>query len=236
MKTGNEESKPIEGVEQITSQTIDLSSLTDQKVREIYKEELSKDIDNLHRYVENVKKDFLTFFGLFASFMAFLSIEIQIFKSRDDWRELLGVTCLTLAFIGYFAILLMSVTREREDSKAQLGNSEEKKKITFNWQRTWPVIFTFLFSFAGVLLLLYDGATSAEKAIAQLEKKISKETERSKSDSLIIGSLKQNCDHLQGQIEKMENDAARFRNDIFGLDDFYAKKFGTPPMIDRYGN
>ena len=55
MKTGNEESKPIEGVEQITSQTIDLSSLTDQKVREIYKEELSKDIDNLHRYVENVK-------------------------------------------------------------------------------------------------------------------------------------------------------------------------------------
>jgi hypothetical protein len=51
MKTGNEESKPIEGVEQITSQTIDLSSLTDQKVREIYKEELSKDIDNLHRYV-----------------------------------------------------------------------------------------------------------------------------------------------------------------------------------------
>jgi len=212
-----------------SDKVVEMTELTDKRVREV-RAEFSKDIDNLHTYVESLKKDFLAFFGLFASFMAFLSIEIQIFKSRDDWRELLGVTSLTVAFIGYFALLLMSVMQ----TDKSLVSLNDIKKVSFNWQKTWPFLFTLLFAITGVILLTYSGTTTTKKALELLEKKITVEIEQNKHQKVTFDSLMQNHTQLHSELERLENETNRLRIEIYRLDSFHARMIGIMPTIERY--
>ena len=62
------------------------------QVRELLQEDLKG-------AVQDVKKDFFVIFGLFASFVIFISVNIQIFKSNDNIFELIGLSSIFLSFI-----------------------------------------------------------------------------------------------------------------------------------------
>ena len=73
--------------------------------------------ENIKKEGQDVKKDFIIIFGLFASFVTFLSIEVQIFKNKENVSELIGISSMTLAFILFFAIVINDITRENNNWK-----------------------------------------------------------------------------------------------------------------------
>lgn len=106
-------SKKIDENSEKLTQLVTTSSLNDnqkKEVKELLKAELEQSVSTLKSEMkkesEDTKKDFLTFFGLFASFVTFLSIEIQLFKNSDNILELVGVSSLSLSFVMFFALIL----------------------------------------------------------------------------------------------------------------------------------
>jgi hypothetical protein len=106
-------SKKIDENSERLTQLVTTSSLNDnqkKEVKELLKAELEQSVSTLKSEMkkesEDTKKDFLTFFGLFASFVTFLSIEIQLFKNSDNILELVGVSSLSLSFVMFFALIL----------------------------------------------------------------------------------------------------------------------------------
>lgn len=92
-----------------------------QEVKEFFKEDFEKSIEDLRTELktesQDAKKEFLTFFGLFASFMTFLSIEVQIFKTNNNINEILGISILILSFLMFFAIILNDISKDVDDFK-----------------------------------------------------------------------------------------------------------------------
>ncbi|TRX01377.1 YoaK family protein [Flavobacterium gawalongense] len=87
-----------------------------EEVKEFFKNEFENSISDLRRELkaesQDTKKEFLTFFGLFASFMTFLSIEVQIFKTNNNINEILGISILILSFLMFFAIVLNDISKD----------------------------------------------------------------------------------------------------------------------------
>ena len=90
-----------------------------QEVKEFFKEDFEKSISDLRGELkiesQDTKKEFLTFFGLFASFMTFLSIEVQVLKTNDNLNEILGISILILSFLMFFAIILNDISKDVKD-------------------------------------------------------------------------------------------------------------------------
>jgi hypothetical protein len=190
----------------------------EQKLGEAY----DRFVGDIKIETENLKKDFLTFFGLFASFMTFLSIEIQLFKNRDDWMELLGVTSVSFSFIVFFALVLNDIAKQKDKT---FGSKKEK------WHFWRYVCIVLVFAGVGVFLLLQGGRTSSNKAIEKVEKQLAKSAERVKQDSMVIDALKKSCENLGKQIEIIQNRDKQIRNDLNQMDQFLGRKFGLSPFI-----
>lgn len=155
------------------------------EVVELLKEQLENSVASLKDEVKqdsrDTKKDFLTFFGLFASFVTFLSIEVQLFKTNDNIFELLGVTSISFAFVMFFALILNEISK---------GGSELKdlKKPSY--------LLNILFLVAGVLCLFYGGCKDTSK-LKYLENK-------SKSDSIQIQQLQKDQIKSKQEILKLD--------------------------------
>jgi hypothetical protein len=98
-----------------------LSKEQEEQVRTVLKIDLEEAVDGLKKEVkkegQEVKKDFLTFFGLFASFVTFLSIEVQVFKNKQTVFELLGITSISLSFIMFFALVINDIAKDKSEWK-----------------------------------------------------------------------------------------------------------------------
>ncbi len=98
-----------------------LSKDQEEEVKKLLKKEVSDATinfnENIKREGQDIKKDFIIIFGLFASFVTFLSIEVQIFKNKENVSELIGISSITLAFILFFAIVINNITRENNNWK-----------------------------------------------------------------------------------------------------------------------
>lgn len=142
------------------------------EIKALLKEDLNSSVTNLiidvKKEGQEVKKDFLTIFGLFASFVTFLSIEVQVFKNKDNIFELLGISSISLAFVMFFALIINDIAKDK-------SQWSDFKKPTY--------IMNLIFIIIGVLFL-FGGGCSATSKVNALEKKVI-------SDSLRIVSLKQ---------------------------------------------
>jgi hypothetical protein len=122
-----------------------------QQVKEFFQKEFEISINDLRSELkaesQDTKKEFLTFFGLFASFMTFLSIEVQILKTNDNVNEILGISILILSFLMFFAIIL---------------NDISKDVIDFQVFRKPMYVLTLIFLCVGCLLL-YNGSSVNKK-------------------------------------------------------------------------
>ncbi len=98
-----------------------LSEEQENQVRKVFEVDLENAIVGLKKEVkmegQEVKKDFLTFFGLFASFVTFLSIEVQVFKNKESVFELLGITSISLSFIMFFALVINDIAKDKSEWK-----------------------------------------------------------------------------------------------------------------------
>lgn len=130
------------------------------EIKEFFKTEFETSINDLRLELktesQDTKKEFLTFFGLFASFMTFLSIEVQILKTNNNISEILGISILILSFLMFFAIILNDISKDVNDFKVFIK----------------PMyVLTFIFVLVGSLML-YDGNSISKENIDMKKKNI----------------------------------------------------------------
>lgn len=164
---------------------IKLSTEQKNEVKLLLQDELKTSVQALKDEVKNegqeIKKDFLTIFGLFASFVTFLSIEVQVFKNKDNVLELIGISSITLSFVMFFALIINDIAKDKNTWRDFL-------KPTY--------IFNLFFAIVGVIFL-YIGGTSSINRMDSFEQKI-------KIDSVLIRNQKNEIDSLQKKINSIE--------------------------------
>jgi hypothetical protein len=141
---------------------LSLSQEQNEQIKELLNEELKSSVSDiksdLNKESQEIKKDFLTIFGLFASFATFLSIEVQVFKNKDNILELIGITSISLAFVMFFALVINDISKDK-------SSWSDFKKPTY--------IINIAFAIIG-MFFLYIGATCSinkvDKAILQVKK------------------------------------------------------------------
>jgi hypothetical protein len=128
-----------------------------EEVKEFFKNEFENSISDLRKELkaesQDTKKEFLTFFGLFASFMTFLSIEVQIFKTNNNINEILGISILILSFLMFFAIVLNDISKDVNG---------------FKFFNKPMYVLTLVFLLFGCFLL-YNGSSVSKKNDVLLE-------------------------------------------------------------------
>jgi len=130
----------------------------------------------LNSSVQDVKKDFLIIFGLFASFVTFISINVQVFKNNDNIFELIGICSISLSFIIFFAILINGIVKDN-------GEWKDIFKPTFILTTTFLIIGIFF---------LFNGSKNREKR-KEIENRITK-------DSIQINILKNDIKYLHNKL------------------------------------
>jgi hypothetical protein len=90
-----------------------------QRVHQLQKNvrELEAKLESAEQEYTNVKKDFITIFGIFAAFLTYVSVEIQILKSAEDVFILYGLSMFLLSAMLLFAIVLNSIAKDQNSWK-----------------------------------------------------------------------------------------------------------------------
>lgn len=167
------------------STTSHFSEAQQDEVRKILQNELSTATRNLKYKIkkegEDLKKDFIIIFGLFASFASFLSIQVQVFKTNESVYELIGITALTVAFVLFFAITISDIAKGKN-----------------NWKDIIKPLYilTFIFITIGIYFI------KAGKTDEQIKFKISEKLSR---DSIIIESLNNKLKVLDVKIRLIDS-------------------------------
>lgn len=141
---------------------VQLNTEQKKEVKTLFMSELDNAIasvkDTVAHESQETKKDFLTMFGIFVSFLTFISIEVQLFKTNNNVSELVGLSSLFLAFMMLFALVLTQL------SKAEFTFKDLCKPI---------YIVTYSFLITGIILLINGNSISKEHD--KLSKKIEKQ-------------------------------------------------------------
>jgi hypothetical protein len=163
-----------------------LNKKAEEEVKAILQVELATSVkslkDDLKNEGQEIKKDFLTIFGLFASFVTFLSLEVQVFKNKDNVLELVGITCISLSFVMFFALVINDIAKDKSEWK-------DFRKPTY--------IMNSVFAIIG-MIFLYIGGTSSINRLDVIEK-------QSKKDSTEINVLKSTVKQLFTKVEVLDS-------------------------------
>lgn len=158
-------------IKSIISKTL-LNEQQKNQVKELLSTELNSAISSVKTNIihesQETKKDFLTMFGIFVSFLTFISIEVQLFKSNNNLAELLGLSSLFLSFLMFFALVLTQM------SKTDFALKDLVKPI---------YLVTYLFLISGICLLVTGNSITKEHKFMKEEiKKINTQIKKMESD------------------------------------------------------
>lgn len=187
--TGNKKEKLDSNSENLTSilSTISLNNQQKEEVKTLLNVELENSVkiikDDVIKEGQEIKRDFLTIFGLFASFVTFLSIEVQVFKNRDNILELIGITSISLSFVMFFALVINDISKDKSEWKDFL-------KPTY--------IINISFAILGVLAL-YIGGDLSQNEIKNIEK-------QNNINKKEIIKFKEDIEKLELQIKILKKD------------------------------
>lgn len=140
--------------------------------------------DEVKKEGQEIKKDFLTIFGLFASFVTFLSIEVQVFKNKDNVFELIGITSISLSFVMFFALVINDIAKDKSEWK-------DFQKPTY--------IFNAFFALMG-MIFLYIGGTSSIHRIDSVERQIKSDSTKNSLQNKEIQDLHMKVETLDSLI------------------------------------
>jgi hypothetical protein len=79
-----------------------------EQVREIAREIASEEVDKV---TQGVREDFIVIFGIFASLLIFLGVEIQVFKVAPRFSMLVGFSLFLLGAIQAFLLGIYSIVK-----------------------------------------------------------------------------------------------------------------------------
>lgn len=96
----------------------------------------TKDIERLKQDLTNERLNNITIFGIFASLVTFLSVEIQVFKNIDNFWLLIGLSAFLVSSLLLFVFSIHSIARNK------LGWKDFLSTPIF-----WLFILFLLFSF-----------------------------------------------------------------------------------------
>jgi hypothetical protein len=154
-----------------------------EEVKTLLNDELETSVNSIKsdfvKEGQEIKRDFLTIFGLFASFVTFLSIEVQVFKNRDNILELLGITSISLSFVMFFALVINDISKDKSEWK-------NFKKPTY--------IINIGFAVLGVLAL-YIGGLLSNNEIKNLQ-------EQNKKDKIKMEKMEKQLKIINEKVEK----------------------------------
>ncbi|WP_028524547.1 hypothetical protein [Runella limosa] len=164
----------------LTTEVI-LTEKVKSEIKGLFKEDFDNSVqaqkDEIKKEGQEIKKDFLTIFGLFASFVTFLSIEVQVFKNKENILELIGICSISLSFVMFFALIINDIAKDK-------SQWSDFKKPTY--------IFNLLFLIVGITFL-YLGGKSSITRIDKIEK-------QNKSDSTEMFFLNQKVQKMNDKI------------------------------------
>ena len=191
-----ENKPPVVLADTVTADTQDSQSakipLTDyqkEEFRALFKEDLEKLKTNSNKQLKKesheLKKDFLTIFGVFVTFLTFMSIEVQLFKVRKDSLELIGVSTIVLSFLMLFSTIIYDIVKNRMDWK--------------NMKKFPPTyVLAILFLIIGTIMLFNKNNNCHENQMAEIIHCDGlKVRSHNYNDSIIISSLLIKIDSLQ---------------------------------------
>ncbi len=72
---------------------------------------LTNKIEDTKFVVENIKKDFITILGIFASFITFVSVEFSIINNSSNLGDFISLTLLLLGSLSFFVVILQLVVK-----------------------------------------------------------------------------------------------------------------------------
>jgi uncharacterized protein with PQ loop repeat len=98
--------------------TSDTSATIDQSKGKQYELEQrtdsnTKDIERLKQDLTNERLNNITIFGIFASLVTFLSVEIQVFKNIDNFWLLIGLSAFLVSSLLLFVFSIHSIARNK---------------------------------------------------------------------------------------------------------------------------
>jgi hypothetical protein len=193
---------------------IDVGSVDSKK--ELFTEEALTEIQDklikpvLDEEIKTLQKDFLIFFGLFASFMTFLSIEVQVFKNNDNWSELIGISAITMSLVIFFALIINDVAQ----SKSSINRRSPKR----------PYILSILLIVGGTALLFFGSKSSSQKRLVEVEIQLKQTKNQTKNDSIKIASLSKLCDSMRVNMEHLQKDVLWLKRGVIPIDSFLLKE------------
>ncbi len=170
----------IEEDDEQVSTTLKLDDKSKVEIRELLQ-------DDLKNAVQDVKKDFLVIFGLFASFVIFISVNIQVFKNNNNTFELIGISSISLSFIVFFALII---------------NGIAKGKTEWNDFKNPAYTIDFIFLVMGIIFLSMGNSQNTQ-TIQQLKEKTS-------ADSIQINSLQVDVKKLNDKITQTDSAFVKF--------------------------
>lgn len=118
-----------------SSTTID-PNRGDQYTLEQKTDSNTRDIERLKQDLTNERLNNITIFGIFASLVTFLSVEIQVFKNIDNFWLLIGLSAFLVSSLLLFVFSIHSIARNK------LGWKDFLSTPIF-----WLFILFLLFSF-----------------------------------------------------------------------------------------
>lgn len=69
-------------------------------------------IDELHKKIDDYKKELITVLGIFASFITFVSVEFKLFEKVVNFGDFISLSVLLVSLMMFFVITLQSVIKE----------------------------------------------------------------------------------------------------------------------------
>ena len=103
-----------------TTTTISSDSVARKDTKPLEAEEIDKLVQKytegaLDEISHKLREDFLTIFGLFAAFLAFIVIEVQVFIQVHRFSLLMGFSLFFLAALILFVLALHNVVKGKND-------------------------------------------------------------------------------------------------------------------------
>jgi len=193
-----------------------------KEVKNLFTTELNSSVESLKSEIkkesQETKKDFLIIFGLFTSFVAFLSIEVQVFKNKDNVFEIIGISTISLSLIIFFALIITSIAKEK-------GEWKDFIKPAY--------IINFVFTIIGVVFLYFGGKSSISR-IDIIEKTGVKNN--TQIESLILETSK-NTDSLK-TLDNLRHEITSINTQLKSLDSLFTSysKRSFHKIVPNSGN
>jgi hypothetical protein len=99
--------------------------------------------DELEEASKGIREDFILVFGLFASVLIFLSIEVQVFQKAPRFSYVVGLSLFLLGSLQMFVLSLHNIIKEKSDFKEHYLKN--------------PILWLILLCFTGAIISFIIG-------------------------------------------------------------------------------